>query len=142
MSSSHTERYRSQHDELVAIVTSLTKNLTPEYVKANASPIKEALNILAGKVGIHLALEDQALYPRLLAHDNQTLRAQAQKFKDEMGGIRTTFDAYIKRWATSILIMNGADSFISDTNNLISVLGDRISRENDGLYTLIDQEGL
>ena len=142
MSSQHTEKYRAQHDELVSIVTGLSSNLTPAFVTANAGSVKESLNKLAGKISIHLALEDNALYPRLLSHANQGLREQAEKFQEEMGGIRDAFDSYLKTWSLSTVIEKDADKFISETNDLISVLADRITRENEGLYTLVDQEGL
>ncbi len=134
-----TDRYRKHHEELVKVVVDIQKNLNSEKVLNNSHEIRKQLNILSGIVRIHLAFEDQALYPALLNSNNSVVSEMAKKFMNEMSSIYATFEAYLEKYYSSKAIRDNVELFISDTKGLFEVLSARIDRENKEFYPLIDK---
>lgn len=138
---SKTEVFRNQHADIINIVKEVEQNgLAPGKLPANAAKVRVLLNKLSGKVSIHLAMEDDALYPRLLQHQDAEVKNKAKKFIDEMGGIKNAYLDYNKKWTQSAIEMD-SPAFVKETTGLFGALGDRIKRENNDLYALVDKLG-
>lgn len=60
-----TDNFRKQHAEIIEIVKQIEPALVPQNLSANPASIKPLLTSLMGKLSVHLAMEDNALYPRL-----------------------------------------------------------------------------
>lgn len=138
---SKTEVFRNQHADIVTLVKEIEQNgLAPGKLPANAAKVRVLMNTLSGKVGVHLAMEDDALYPRLLQHQSAEVKDKAKKFIDEMGGIKKAYTDYNKKWTQSAIEKDSA-GFVKETTALFAALGDRIKRENNDLYALVDKLG-
>ena len=135
---SPTDSYRKQHDELLAVAGEFKSHLRANNLEQDSAPARTLLSQLLGKLTIHLAMEDRSLYPRLSEHDDARVRDTANRFQSEMGHISKTLEAYNKKWATPAAIQANADAFIAETDGVLKALADRISRENDDLYKLLD----
>lgn len=133
-----TENFRRQHDELLQIVGEIVPQLQAEALAKNASTVRSQLSQLAGKLNVHLAMEDKSLYPMLIAHPDAAIAAKATAFSVEMGNIKEAFGGYMKRWATAALIQQSPKEFVSETNSIFATLGQRIERENNDLYARFD----
>lgn len=131
--------FMQQHKDLVALVTSVAGQL--DATKLSAAPAAAAvhsqLSTMAGKLKVHLGMEDTVLYPAMLA--NPATKATAEKFKSEMGGIKTVFDGYLKKYPTPAAISANAAGFVADTKGLFDALGKRVQRENTELYPAFDR---
>jgi hypothetical protein len=103
-----------------------------------AETISMQLARLAGVVNLHLAMEDKALYPALLAHSDATVAATARRFNEEMGSLAATFVAYIKAWPTAAAIKADPVRFSTESKAVFNALSKRIHRENVELYVLLD----
>jgi len=132
---SFTDKFRQQHDEILAIVGELNDQLK---AKAEAQVLRGVLSNLAGKLNFHLAMEDKALYPRILKQEGKAAQALATKFMDEMGGLGEVFLAYNSKWQASA-IRNDPAGFAAETRKVFTALGKRIARENAELYPLADK---
>jgi hypothetical protein len=135
---SATGNFRKQHAEILEIAKNIDANL-PRLPGA-AGDVRALLNSLAAKVSIHLAIEDEALYPRLRAHQDARVQNTAKKFTDEMAGIKDAFQKYLKAWTEGAIKANVA-GFATETRGLFGALGQRIQRENTELYPLLDKLG-
>jgi hypothetical protein len=62
----------------------------------------------------------------------------AHSFAQEMGGIAQAFGAYSDKWTSSAIKANTA-AFNGETAKVMSVLLQRIQRENTGLYAMVDR---
>ncbi len=133
-----TDNFRRQHNEIVDVVQKIAAGLNAEELKKDASAIRELLMMLAGKLKMHLAMEDKALYPNLINHTNDDVRNTAKKFVEEMGGIKEAFTAYVEKWSIAGKIENDAEEFVRETQNLFAALGNRVERENNELYPLLE----
>lgn len=130
-----TARFRRQHDEIMTIVQNISSLLTDD-LKEDARKVPPLLSTLAGKLTVHLAMEDNALYPSLLKDDK--LRPLAERFMAEMGGISATFKEYVRKWPDAGAIEGQTADFIQETQRVFAILKERIIREDQELYPLVD----
>jgi hemerythrin-like domain-containing protein len=136
---SRTEKYRKQHQELLGIASQIDKQLRAEQLSKDASSVRGLLSTLFGKLKLHLALEDKALYPELIKDSDATTVATARKFAAEMGSISAVVNGYALKWKSTSAIENAPDGFITETKGLFEALANRIKREDNELYALADK---
>ena len=136
---SKTQKYREQHQELVAMVGQLQPLLKPATLAQDASWARSLLSGLAGKLNVHLAMEDKALYPQLLQHKDPAVQAKAKAFIDEMGGIKDAFAAFLGKYPSAQAIQGSPQGFVTDTEAVVKVLARRIQAEDSDLYALVDR---
>lgn len=129
-----TDKFRQQHEEILAIVGELNDQLKAQ---ADAQVLRTVLSNLAGKLNFHLAMEDKALYPRIMKADAKA-NAMATKFMDEMGSLGEVFTAYNTKWQATAIRKDPA-GFAAETRKVFTALGKRIARENAELYPLADK---
>lgn len=135
-----TEKYRHQHAELVDIVGRIQQKLDPQTLASDPKEVRTLLSTLFGKLTMHLAMEDAALYPRMEKHNDAKTRDTAKKFIAEMAGVKPAVESFSRKWTEAEIRANAAQ-FCADTKKLFGVLADRIQRENTQLYPLADQMG-
>lgn len=130
-----TEKFRVQHDEILALAGSITKML--EGKEPDVLAVRKQVSLLAGKVNFHLAMEDKALYPRLMERKGTRADAMASRFMAEMGGLAEVFGNYTTKWQPSA-IRADLPGFATETRKVFGALAKRIERENRELYPLAD----
>ncbi|GGF53729.1 hypothetical protein GCM10011332_03840 [Terasakiella brassicae] len=134
-----TENYRSHHEQIRVILSDIKRGLDLDAVTQQPENITVHIRQLFGKFSTHLALEDRAFYPRAIANDNVALSSTARKFQEEMGGLGELFHAYRQKWPGPLAISKSPADFITETNNIISLLEKRLEREEGELYALYDR---
>jgi iron-sulfur cluster repair protein YtfE (RIC family) len=134
----YTDNFRRQHQEILSVVGEIQARLQPEQVRTDPKSVRTLLSSLAGKLSIHLAMEDKALYPRMIQADVENSKAMATAFKSEMGSIGQVFAAYNQKWQPAQMTADPA-GFVRETQDLFGALGKRIERENGQLYPLADR---
>ncbi len=133
-----TPTLRKQHAEIVEAVGQIDAALDPQRLAKSAAEIRNRLSALMGKLSLHLAMEDNALYPSLEKHASAKVRDTGARFTREMAGVKPSVEAFGKKWTEAEIAKNAA-AFCAETKKLFAVLGDRIKRENTELYPLLEQ---
>lgn len=128
-----TDKFRQQHQDILTVVGTLNEKLKAD---ADAQILRLLLSNLAGKLRFHLAMEDKALYPRMMNQGTET-SAVAARFMEEMGGLAAAFEAYNSKWQITAIREDPA-GFAAETHQVFQALGKRIGRENSELYPLAD----
>lgn len=136
-----THRFRTQHSEIGDIVGKIETILAKPAWSAQAQDIRQAFSELSAKLRIHLALEDDVLYPRLARHGDSKVRDLAVRYQTEMGGIRQVYEDFLSQWVHSGKLLTDPAGFQTTTKGLFAALKDRIHRENTEVYTLVDSVG-
>jgi methyl-accepting chemotaxis protein len=134
-----TARFRKQHEELGALAGKFAATLDAEALETDAHAARKLLSELAGKITMHLAMEDKHLYPSLVASRDTHTRELATRYMAEMGSIAEVFTAYTQRWSSAGVIQKNAAAFVKESNDILSTLGARIKRENSELYVAADR---
>ncbi len=136
---SRTAMFRRQHEELLSIASELSALLIPSALSKDAGPARKALSRLAGKLNVHLAMEDKSLYPHLLKSQDIKTQSTAKQFIEEMGNIAQVFKAYTQKWPHVAIIQDDPNGFIKETQGICEALGNRIDKENKVLYPLMEK---
>lgn len=124
-----------QHSELYILLEDM-KSL--QYnIEANADKIALNINLLAGKINIHLQSEDKYLYSLLLNSKNQQVRVIANNFIKEMGHIAKTFNEFKNKFNTKNKILNNISEFRIEYTRIISAILNRLHKEDKQLYVLL-----
>jgi hemerythrin-like domain-containing protein len=127
------DKFRQQHQDILATVGVMNEKLK---ANADAQILRLLLSNLAGKLRFHLAMEDKALYPRMV-NQGDDMSAVAARFMEEMGGLAAAFENYNAKWQMTA-IRNDPAGFAAETHAVFQALGKRIARENAELYPLAD----
>ena len=136
-----TDHYRKQHDDILAMAGKIGKHLGDAIAPDTAQTIRVLLLQLGGKVSMHLAMEDKAFYPALVASTDEAVRSMAREYMDEMGLLSRAFIAYLNKWDTPASISANAPAFTRETKAMFNALAKRIQRENRLLYEMVDALG-
>jgi hypothetical protein len=134
-----TQSYRKHHDDLRTIVARLESLLDPAAITADTTPVVQAVRELFGKFSVHLAIEDNTLYPSCLAHADMRVRDTARRFQAEMGDLAAWFDSYKRTWPGPMAIGKDPQSFVAESREMLSRLKARVAREESEFYDLIDK---
>jgi hypothetical protein len=88
--------------------------------------------------GVHLAIEDDYLYPRLKDHANAVARNTAIRFKAEMPGLKPAFQAFKEKCSSEVI---GQDPTLlrAALGSLFVALGHRVERENSLLHPYLGE---
>lgn len=128
---------KEQHKELLALVEACSSIFSLDSDRVDYSELNKALLQFHGKLRVHLSMEDDFLYPKLLRHDDQKISGTAKRFKEEFGGIGEALKLYKEKWPTQSKIQEGYQSFKAETQEIFKVLKKRIQEEETGLYPLL-----
>lgn len=83
-------------------------------------------------------MEQEALYPRLLASSSPAVAAKAKALYEELGPSYKAFFSFLGRWPDAPTIQADPESFCRETMMELSRLELRLRRENEELYPMVD----
>lgn len=130
----NSQKYRDQHDKILIQV----KEIDTQVATKKVAGLSRILGTLAGSVKMHLAMEDNSLYPRLINGSDKEIAKLAVQFQKEMGGIAQVFVAFIEKYNVDQKIESQFEDFKKEFETLKKVLGERIQKENNQLYSAYD----
>lgn len=136
--------FREQHHRILTKARELSNLMAADKLAEDDMSARLALAELAGLINVHLAMEDQGLYPILLEDSDPDVRREAQEYIDEMGSLGEEFMNYTQTWVHSNAAQQDPRLFISETREILDKLTNRIFREDHALYVLVeglDQQG-
>ena len=134
-----TNNLHRQHQEMLDLAAKIGAYQSQLQVKENASTISTLLSQLAGKLKMHLMVEDQFVYPKLAKHADVHIQNTSQTFANEMGDLGKAFGDYKMRYLGANKIADNAGMFIADTKNVFAALTSRMDKENRLLYPLLSK---
>lgn len=131
------DKFKKQHIAIIDCVTRL-RHYTKAGISENATEIAQLIISMSSLIKLHLAVEDNVLYPALLAGKNTRLASLGKQFQEEMGVIAVTYLDFVKRWNTAANVSNNPEGFRSDANRVLKILYARMQRENTEFYPAIE----
>ena len=134
-----TDNLLRQHGEMLDLAAKIGAYQSQAQVKDNASTISNLLSQLAGKLKMHLMVEDKFVYPKLIIHSDVQIQKTSQDFANEMGYLCKAFGDYKTKYLGATKIADNADLFIADTKNIFAALTKRMDKETHSLYPLLNK---
>lgn len=124
-----------QHNEIYKLLAEM-KSLGYN-IESNADKIALNINLLAGKINIHLQSEDKYLYSLLLNSQHTEVRKIAKDFIAEMGHIAKTFNEFKIKFNTKNKILNNINEFKLEYPKIMNAISNRLNKEDKKLYVLL-----
>jgi len=131
------DKYKNQHSEIMQCIAEL-RNFAKAGINRNAAEIARTIVSMSSTIKLHLAVEDQALYPALQSGSNTALAKMGRKFQDEMGAIASAYVGFAGRWNSAAKLTQDPEGFRSDANSVLKILHERIQAENMVFYPAIE----
>lgn len=132
------KNYLEQHDTITEEIQFIQSNISPDLTGELAFELARHINILAGKLNIHLSMEDKYLYPSLLSKENSQMNLSIEDYINEMGGLAKEFSEFKEHYNTKQKLLLNKESFHKAASNIMNKILVRIKKEEDTLYKLID----
>jgi hypothetical protein len=134
------EKLKIEHQEIFdkmdEISLFLENNLLSEATNTALSLISKLIIYL----NLHLAMEDEILYPELLDHKDIEIRSMAKMFIEEADEVNDALKYYNQKWSTPVDINNKPDEFIKETKEVFDSFLRRNIRE-ERIFTLFEDNG-
>ena len=130
---------KRQHNEIMEVTDYILNKMKQPNLEENSRDIAKNINVIAGKLKIHLMNEDKYLYPEMLNSSNIELKKIAEKYYDRMIKITDEFSKYKTKYNTFMKINANTLEFKKDTKEIFDILKSRINKENTELYPLMDK---
>ncbi|MES2879118.1 MAG: hemerythrin domain-containing protein [Pseudomonadota bacterium] len=131
------DKFKHQHVDIIDCIAALRK-ASREGISENAAEIARLIISMSSIIKLHLAVEDQVLYPALRSGNNAVLARMGQKFQDEMGAIASAYMAFARRWNSAANVAHEPEGFRADANQVLKLLHDRMQKENTVFYPAIE----
>ncbi|MBD8527457.1 hemerythrin domain-containing protein [Pseudomarimonas arenosa] len=128
-------QFTEDHRSILALVEQIRCDLDAEPAHSPESLLPR-LHRLCSKLSLHLAIEDDFLYPHLMDLRHSPAALLAERFRREVGGLRQELDAFADRFASARDIRREPEEFRCECARLIEALCNRIQREEEDLYPL------
>jgi hypothetical protein len=133
-----TDRFRAQHQELAELCMVLGKECNVRGVRADAAHARRLVAQFSGKLKVHAAMENQALYPALFEDADPAVRAKAHELFAEVGDLYDKFGEFSRRWPSAESLTADPAGFVKELREVIHLLGNRMFREHEELYPLVE----
>jgi len=134
---SNLDMLKRQHKDILAVINNIEKLIANNSLDTDAKDISYNLNILSGKLKIHLISEDKFLYPQLMNSNNENIWNTAHAFNYEMGSVAESFASFVQRYNVPGKILNNKEGFIAESKIIFDMIKNRINKEDNKLYPLI-----
>jgi hemerythrin-like domain-containing protein len=126
-----------QHIEINNLFNKINKTLSLDNVTDDLDGLVLDINTLAGKLNIHMRTEDKFLYPQLINSKDDKLKKVAIEYSEEMGNIHMIFNEFKNQFNTKNKILNDKDKFLMEIRRVLTLLKNRIDKEDINLYPKI-----
>jgi hypothetical protein len=133
------DRYLEQHVEIHRQMATLKDLLQGAGSRFDPAAARQGLVTLGAKLNIHLAFEDQALYPPLRNHQDPLVQAKVREYMAEVGGLKGALAGHLKAWSSSRQVEAEPERFRNDTKAFLEALERRLRAEDHEFYPLLER---
>ncbi|WP_312587168.1 hemerythrin domain-containing protein [Comamonas terrigena] len=135
------DKFKHQHGDIKRRIAEL-RDLARAGADTHAEAIAQGIVAMSALIKLHLAVEDQVLYPALQTDRQSDLARLARHYQRDMVPIAAAYDAFARRWNTSQRVREDAQGFRDDANLVLRKLHERMLREDREFYPQIEAQEL
>ena len=129
------ELYITKHRIIQDYLKRITELTSSPIARPEAQLIAEMINKMTGVLNMHLASEDNYVYPKLLKHPDEKIRSITQNYMKEMRGLSAAYTDFYKSYNTPSKITADPEGYKAAFKAVNEALTLRIKREESELYT-------
>jgi hypothetical protein len=126
------ERLIRDHSAIAAASAALVRTLQAQGTPAELAADVEQLD---GALTPHLALEDEQIYPLLLASNDAGQRVTAREAIAAYAALSSRWQAFVAEWDDAAIAAD-RDRFAADLDLILRMIQGRVRSENETLYPM------
>lgn len=130
------DKFKHQHLDILDSIARLRAS-SQDGVAEHAEEIAAQIVAMSGVVRLHLAVENETLYPALARGDLRLAR-MSQAYQNDMGDIAADYLAFAGRWNLASQLARAPEQFRQEANRVLRDLYQRIRREDREFYPAIE----
>lgn len=127
------DKFKHQHEDILADITAL-RQLVHGGIESNAERIAARIIAMSGNIKLHLAVEDNVLYPALADCGDATLARMSNLYQREMNGIVAGYMAFATTWNSAAHLLAAPEKFRAEANGVLRRVYERIKKEDLEFY--------
>jgi hypothetical protein len=127
---------RTQHVVLRRLADELTA-LLDQPLQLDGVAVHEALDRIGNALKLHSDMEVEGMYPQLLEHPDEEIRALAAKMIHRIKDVYDGFATFQNAW-TPERIRSNPDTFVKQMRFVLKALHETTTREEEALYARVD----
>lgn len=131
------DRFKQQHVAILEGIHAL-RELAHRGIAGHAPEIADRLELLAGVVTQHLAVEDRILYPSLERSGDESIARMSVAWQEDMKGIASEFIRFSRHWSSAARLVDQPEDFRAEANRVLKAVHERLQRENREFYPAIE----
>lgn len=120
------------HSAIFAVVRDLAREIEEG---ADAATLAARLERLDSLLTPHLAIEDQQIYPLLLASDDAGQRIMAEEAIYAFASVASDWRVFVATWGEPVIATH-RDAFVAELQGFLDTLQRRVKAENEILYPM------
>ncbi len=120
------------HSAIFAVVRDLAREIENG---AGAAPLSARVGKLDALLTPHLAIEDEQIYPLLLASDDAGQRIMAEEAIYAFASVASDWSIFVARWSEPAIAADRA-GFVTRLQGFLDTLQRRVKAENEVLYPM------
>ena len=128
-----------QHEEIREIFELMSRELKKGISEENVDIVVKTINVLAGKLKVHMGTEDRFLYPALKASPNEKLKQIEKQYSEEMANLANAFEQYKQKYNTRSKALVDVTVFSAESREILKLMVARIDREDRMVYPEMKQ---
>ncbi len=136
------DNFKRQHKDIMEEINHMNSLVMRKDYDNHLEDLVRHINSLAGKIKIHLSMEDRFLYPALFNGEDSKLKDMSNVYIDEMGYIAGAYVDYKNKFNTKSKILDNIGIFKIQTDDILNRIKKRIIKEESELYKLITEKGI
>lgn len=133
-----TTQLRYEHDLLIGMAEALAAGARCSAPPADLPRLLILLGQFTQLLQVHLLREDSVLYPALAASNDWIAAAIVEMLREEHGALERHVAAFERDW-TGDAIRRHWSCFRAELTDILVMVRERIDRENEDLYALLDE---
>lgn len=130
------DKFKHQHLDILDSIDRLRASSQSGVVE-HAEEIAAQIVAMSGVVRLHLAVENETLYPALARGDLRLAR-MSLAYQNDMGDIAAEYLAFAGRWNLASRLAKAPEQFRQEANRVLRNLYLRIRREDREFYPAIE----
>ena len=133
------DNLKRQHADIYEIVAETKELIKKPEFDMHSKNVAMNINVLAGKLKMHLMNEDKFLYPKFLNSDDDKLSKKAKEYIEEMGNLSEVYTEFKSKYNVRSKIMADIPGFMKDANFVFEAIEKRMNKEDKDLYVLAEK---
>lgn len=123
-----------QHRDICIMIKDTKEMIDNRNLDESIGAVARNINVLSGKLKLHLRNLEDYLYPRILAKGSNELLSAIESYIDELSEVNQMMARYMVKYNSRVKILNNKDVFREESHEVFEEIKKRLCHKDQDLY--------